>query len=146
MDSIAEALGVRLTLITVKRPADLDTIATLATKAAAQAVFVVPSRLTNAPGYVHRIAQTYLLAKLPSMSAYASFANASGLFSYGADIPDLLKRLAAQTVRILSGTSPADLPIEQASRFVFVVNRKTASAIGLKLPEVITMRADRVIE
>ena len=146
MESIADALGVRLTLIAVKRPDDLDAIAALATKAAAQAVFVVPSRLTNAPNYVRRIAQACLQAKLPSMSAYASFANAGGLFAYGADIPDLLKRLATQTARILSGTSPADLPIEQASRFVFVVNRKTASAIGMRLPDVIMVRADRVIE
>lgn len=146
MEAIAGALGVRLTLITVKRPSDLDTIPALATKAAAQAVFIVPSRLTNAPSYVRRLAQACLEAKLPSMSAYASFANAGGLFAYGADIPDLLKRLAAQTARILSGTSPSELPIEQAARFVFVVNRKTANAIALKLPGVIMVRADRVIE
>ena len=146
MESIADALSVRLSLITVRRPADLDTIVTHAAKAAAQAVFVVPSRLTNAPIYVRRLAQACLQAKLPSMSAYASFANAGGLFAYGADIPDLLKRLAAQTARILSGTSPADLPIEQASRFVFVVNRKTAGSIGLNLADVIMVRADRVIE
>ena len=146
MESIASALGVRLTLITVRRPEDLHGVEALAAKAAAQAVFVVPSRLTNAPRYARQLSQACLDAKLPSMSAYASFANAGGLFAYGADIPDLLRRLASQTARIFSGTNPADLPLEQASRFVFVVNRKTANAIGLKLPESIMVRADRVID
>ena len=146
MESIASALNVRLTLITVRRPEELDGVGALATKAAAQAVFVVPSRLTNAPRYVRQLAQACLNANLPSMSAYASFANAGGLFAYGADIRDLLRRLASQTVRIFSGAHPADLPLEQASRFVFVVNRKTAGAIGLKLPEIIMVRADQVIE
>jgi putative ABC transport system substrate-binding protein len=146
MESIASALRLNMSLIAVRRPEDLESISVLAAKAAAQAVFVVPSRLTNAPIYVRRIVQLSLQAKLPTMSAYSSFADAGGLFAYGADIPDLLRRIAAQTARILSGTNPADLPMEQASRFVFVVNRKTANAIGLKLPDIIMVRADRVID
>jgi putative ABC transport system substrate-binding protein len=146
MEGIASALGVRLTLITVRQPEDLDGIAAQAAKVDAQAVFVVPSRLTNAPRYVRQLVHVCLKSKLPSMSAYASFANAGGLFAYGADIPDLLKRLASQAARILAGTSPANLPLEQASRFVFVVNRKTANAIGLTLPDNVMVRADRVIQ
>lgn len=109
-----------------------------------RATFVVPSRLTLFHG--RTIITAALRHRLPTMSAYGVFADAGGLLSYGAKIDDLMRRAAAQTDKLLKGANPGDLPFERASRFELAVNLKTAAAIGVTIPPIILLRADRVIE
>ena len=92
------------------------------------------------------IAAFALQQKWPSIAGWSAIADAGCLMSYAPDIPDLFRRGAHFVKRILDGAKPADLPVEQASRFEMVVNLKTAKELGLKIPQAILVRADRVIE
>jgi ABC-type uncharacterized transport system substrate-binding protein len=84
--------------------------------------------------------------RLPSASVLRQFAQAGGLMSYGADVPDIFRRGAILVNRILQGTKPADLPIELPTKFELVINLKTAKALGLDVPSFFQQRADEVIE
>jgi putative tryptophan/tyrosine transport system substrate-binding protein len=87
-----------------------------------------------------------LRARIPTISDFRDFVDAGGLMSYGVNATDLL-RLAANFVdRILRGAKPADLPVQQPTKFDLVINLKTAKALGLKIPESFLVRADEVIE
>jgi putative tryptophan/tyrosine transport system substrate-binding protein len=83
---------------------------------------------------------------VPTMYHFREFVTAGGLISYGVDPVDVYRQAGAYTGRVLKGTKPADLPIMQASKFEFVINLKTAKALGLKVPEGIVAAADDVIE
>lgn len=83
---------------------------------------------------------------LPTMFLRKSYVEDGGLMSYGADFPLMNRRAADYVMKILKGAKPADLPVEQANKFEFVVNLKTARAIGVELPTAILLRADQVIE
>jgi len=84
--------------------------------------------------------------RLPSASILRSYTLAGGLMSYGADIPDLFRRSTILVRKILQGSKPADLPVEQPTKFHLAINLKTAKAIGLTIPEAFLLRADEVIE
>jgi putative ABC transport system substrate-binding protein len=83
---------------------------------------------------------------LPGIYSRAEYAEAGGMMSYGTHVPDILRRAAIYVDKILKGAKPGDLPIEQPTKFELVVNMKTAKALGLKIPQSILLRADRVIE
>ena len=93
-----------------------------------------------------RIGEFTLHAKLPSIYADPVFATAGGLMSYGPNFDGIIKGLATYIDKIFKGAKPADLPVEQPTKFELVVNLKTAKAIGLKIPESFLLRADEVIE
>jgi len=80
------------------------------------------------------------------MFIFKTYVEAGGLMSYGVDFPRMFGRTANDVAKILNGAKPADIPIEQADKFEFAVNRKTAKAIGVELPTAILLRADDVIE
>ena len=82
---------------------------------------------------------------IPAMHSEQEWANAGGLMSYGANRVDLSRRAATYVDKILKGTKPADLPVEQPTKFEFVINLKTAKQIGLTIPPNVLVRADRVI-
>ena len=84
--------------------------------------------------------------RIPAVYSLSEMATAGGLLSYGAELSDNFRRAAEYVDRILKGANPADLPVEQSSKFELVVNLKAAKAIGLKVPNSILVRADKVIE
>ena len=96
----------------------------------------------------HREMIVELAAKyrMPVMYAAREFVDVGGLISYGVDYPDLYRRAAIYVDKIFKGAKPADLPVEQPTRFEFVVNLKTARALGITVPPFILARADEVIE
>ena len=87
-----------------------------------------------------------LKSRLPSMSNRAEFVDAGGLMYYGADLVDSYRRVATYVDRILKGAKPADLPVEQPTKFEFIINLKTAKQIGLTIPSNVLARADKVIK
>src|SRR5439155_26253612 len=84
--------------------------------------------------------------RLPAMYVFREAVEAGGLMCYGANIPDLVRRAAAYVDKILKGAKPADLPVEQATEFEFVINLKAAKTLGLSIPSSLVLRADQVIE
>ena len=107
-------------------------------------VFVVASSLTRSERTP--LAELTLKHRLPSMFGAKENVDAGGLMSYAPDHSDLTRRAATYIDKILKGTKPADLPVEQASKYQLVVNLKTAKAIGQIIPESFLLRADEVIE
>jgi len=93
-----------------------------------------------------RIAGFALKSRLPSVSSSEEFVDAGGLMSYAADDVDSYRRVAYYVDRILKGAKPADLPVEQPTKFELVINLKTAKQIGLTIPQRVLVRADRVIK
>ena len=95
--------------------------------------------------YEKRIADFGLKSRLPSMYGYTRAVEAGGLISYGADLADSYRRVAYYVDKILKGAKPADLPVEQPTKFELVINLKTAKQIGLTIPQSLLYRADKVI-
>ena len=85
-------------------------------------------------------------SRLPTMYTLRQFPEVGGLMSYGAHFPDLYRRAATYVDKILKGDKPADLPIEQPTKFELVINLKTAKALGLTIPPSLLLRADQVFE
>jgi putative ABC transport system substrate-binding protein len=110
-------------------------------RAGALIVLPDPVFLTQAP----RITQLAMKNRLPTMFSTRETAEAGGLMSYGQN-PEHVRRAATYVDKILKGAKPADLPVEQPTKFELVINRKTAKAIGLTIPQELLLRADRVIE
>src|SRR5262249_43095220 len=96
--------------------------------------------------YLQHIAAFATQEHLPSLWGYRDAVEAGGLMSYGPSVPDLFRRAATYVDKILKGAKPADLPVEQPTKFELVVNLKTAKALGLTIPESFLIRADEVIE
>jgi putative ABC transport system substrate-binding protein len=110
----------------------------------AEALYVVIDPLTNT--HRGRINTLALAERLPTMHATREGVEAGGLMSYGPNLPDLFRRAADHVDKILRGSKPADIPVEQPTKFDLVVNLTTAKALGLTVPETLLARADEVIE
>lgn len=140
----SRALGVQLDSIEVRTAADIAGVGARLKAAHAQAVFIVPGRLTVLHG--GRLAESAVDARIACMAAYAAQARQGCTLAYGADLPEMLRRAAVQTDRILKGAKPGELPFEQATTFVLVVNLKAAKASGIGIPQPLLVRADEVIQ
>ncbi len=123
---------------------EIETAFTRMIKEKAGAVIVVQDLIFN--NQVRQIAELAVKNRLPSIGARFEYAQAGGLMSYGPSVTDLYRRSATYVDKIFKGAKPADLPVEQPTRFELVINGKTAKALGLKIPQSLLIRADRVIE
>ena len=97
-------------------------------------------------GGAKRLADLALTHKLPSMFGAREHVEAGGLLSYSPDRADLYRRAATYVDKILKGANPADLPVQQATKFELIINLKTAKALGLTIPQSLLLRADEVIQ
>jgi putative ABC transport system substrate-binding protein len=140
----ARALGLRLQSQEVRGSQDLEGAFALTAQARPEALLVLGDSLINM--YRPQIAEFATQQHLPSVFASREWVVAGGLMSYGASLPDLYRRAATYVDKILKGTKPADLPVEQPMTFELVINLKTAEVLGLTIPPSVRFRADEVIQ
>ncbi|MBI4203724.1 MAG: ABC transporter substrate-binding protein [Betaproteobacteria bacterium] len=138
----AKRTGVQLHVVDVRRPQEIDAAFAAMTNQRAGAV-IVQGVLTASAWQAGDLAVRH---RLPSLSNLKQFAESGGLMSYGANFTDIYRRAASYVDRILKGAKPGDLPVEQPTRFEFVINIKTAKALGLTIPQSLLLRADQLIE
>ena len=140
----AGALKVKLQYLDVLSSKDIETAFQAAAKGRADGVVMLGSAVFN----THRIQIVELAVKsrLPATYTRPEYVEDGGLMTYGPSINDLFRRAATYVDKILKGVKPADLPVEQPTKFELVINLKTAKALGLTIPPSVLARADRVIE
>ncbi len=139
----ARTLGLEVSTLEIRRAEDIAP-AFEALKGRADALYVCGDPLVNTNRI--RINTLALAARVPTMYGFRELVEAGGLMSYGPNFPDLFRRAADFVDKILRGAKPADLPVEQPTKFELVINLKTAKALGLTVPAALLARADEVIE
>jgi putative ABC transport system substrate-binding protein len=140
----ASARGIEVFSRELRGIEDLASAFDDAVRAGAQAVILVTDNVMF--GYRKEVAEAALAHHLPSIHSYPPEVRDGGLMSYGPDLTESYRRAAALADRILKGARPADLPVEEPTRFALVINLQTAKALGLALPQSLLARADEVIE
>jgi ABC-type uncharacterized transport system substrate-binding protein len=140
----ARALGVRLQLLEARGPENFDRAFSEMIRAGAAALTVLPSNMFF--NERQRLVDLAARNRLPAAYPWRDFVVAGGLMSYGPNVTDLFRRAATYVDRILKGAKPADLPVEQPTKFDLVINLKTAKTLGLTIPPSLLQRADQVIE
>jgi putative ABC transport system substrate-binding protein len=138
----AKALGVALVSVEVRGPGDVERALTTIASERPDALWV---HLVALP-FRARLMEFAAAHRLPTVAQSSVWPQSGGLMSYGPDTADLFRRAAAQAAKILKGAKPADLPVEQPTKFELVVNLKTAKALGLTIPQSVLGRADQIIE
>jgi putative ABC transport system substrate-binding protein len=140
----AQSLGVQLQIIPTRAGDELDEAFQAMTRQHAEAVTNLPSPIFF--DQRQRIADLATRHRLPSMHAFRGYVEAGGLMSYGTDVLAAFRRAGAFVDKILKGANPANLPVEQATKFELVINLKTATALGLTIPPAVLARADEIIQ
>ena len=140
----ANAIGVEVPVLSARGPDDFDNVFASMAITRAGALMILPSPMFYAN--YRRLVDLAAKLRLPTMYVFREAVDAGGLVSYGANIPDLGPRAAKYVARILNGAKPADLPVEQPTKFELVINLKTAKALGLTIPQSLLLRADEVIQ
>jgi len=140
----ARALGVQLQFLEARSPEQFDDAFAAMTRERAAALLVLTDAMFI--GQRRRIVDLAAASRLPAMYHQREFVDAGGLISYGASVSDMFRRAATHVDKILKGAKPADLPVEQPTKFEFVVNVKAAKALGLTIPQTLLLRADEVIQ
>jgi len=139
-----QQLGVELQSIEMHDPNELETAFSLIAKGPARALMILPGALFFVES--KRIASLTTKHRLPAISEFREFAEAGGLLTYGANVFEMWRHLAVFADRVLKGAKPADLPVEQPTKFQLVINLKTAKALGLTIPQSLLVRADEIIQ
>jgi len=143
VQAMARTLGLEVDTLEIRRAEDIAP-AFEALKGRAEALYVLPDAVV--PTNRVRINTLVLAARLPTMHGERDYVEAGGLMSYGPNFPAQFRRAADYVDKILRGAKPADIPVEQPTKFDLVVNLTTAKALGLTIPESFLLRADEVIE
>ena len=144
MEAAAKALGVKLLSLEVRSLDDFDSAFARAKRDGAQALITTPGRIITTQQ--RQVLDFAAKNRLPAMYHNSEFVEAGGLMSYGPNYTDLWRRAADFVDKILKGTKPADIPVEQPTKFEFVVNLKTAKQIGVTIPPKVLAQADKVIK
>ncbi|MGL6113191.1 MAG: ABC transporter substrate-binding protein, partial [Rubrivivax sp.] len=144
VEDAAKVLGLRITLIELRQPADITPAFERAAALGVQAYLPVASRLVAAQRQA--IVDQVMRSKLPAIYAVSQYPDSGGLMSYGPNVLDNFRRAAGFVDKILKGARPGDLPTQQPTQYEMVINMKTARAMGFALPQSVMLRADRVIE
>ena len=137
-------MGIEAQLLDVRTPSDIVSAFDDARKQRINALLVTIDTLTQTNQQL--IIELTTKHQLPAIFMSREFVDAGGLMSYGVHYPDLYRRAATLVHKIFNGAKPADLPVEQPTRFEFVINLRTAKALGLNVPDKLLAIADEVIE
>jgi putative ABC transport system substrate-binding protein len=140
----AGPLKMQLQLLEARAPGDFAGAFSAMTKERAGGVIIFSSSMFNAERT--RIAELAAKSRVPAISSLREFAEAGGLMAYGVNLGESFRRAATYVDKILKGAKPADLPVEQPTKFELVINLKTAKALGLTIPPSLLQRADEVIQ
>lgn len=147
VDAVKEAartLGIELLIVGARGPEDLATAFRKMTQAKADALLVSDDGVFFR--HLGRIADLSLRSRLPSMCGNGNYAPVGGLMNYSVDRADTVRKVAGYVDRLLRGAKPAELPVEQPTKFSFVINLKSAKALGLSIPPPLLLQAEQVIE
>jgi ABC-type uncharacterized transport system substrate-binding protein len=144
VEAVAKALGVNVQFFDVQRPEDLETAFRTASRGQVNGALMMVSGAIAIPQRAE-IAAFAAKSRFPVIYQRREYVEAGGLLSYGVNISDMDRRAATYVDKILKGAKPADLPVEQPTKFELVINLKTAKQIGLTIPQNVLARADRVI-
>ena len=142
LENAARSMGVRLQQVVAKGPEELDSVFAAMTREQAQALLVGGSSTF----IVHRakLAELALKTRLPTMMSYREFVEAGCLMAYAVNMIEFIPRAAVYVDKIFRGANPADLPVEQPTKFELVINLKTAKALGLTIPEPLLLQAETI--
>jgi putative ABC transport system substrate-binding protein len=143
-EAAARARGWKLLLLEIREAGDIEAAFKAATQARAGAIYVPASPILFVQA--RRVAELAAKHRLPALYELRPYVEAGGLMSYSADLNDIWRHAATYVDKILKGAKPADLPVEQPTRFELVINLKTAKALGLAIPQSLLLRADEVIQ
>ena len=144
IEAAAHALALNLKFVEVRGANDLDNAFAAISTARSGAILTLSDPVTFT--LLKRIVEMSIKNRVPSMHLQAEYAEAGGMVAYGPSYAELYRRAATYVDKILKGTPPADLPVEQPTKFEFIVNLKTAKQIGVTIPPNLLVRADRVIK
>jgi putative ABC transport system substrate-binding protein len=144
METASLQMRIQLQSSGVRDLKDIQQVIQAAVKSRIGALFIIEEAVIAS--YRTQLLELAIKERMPTASLYKEFAEAGGLTTYGADLPDLFRRASTYVDKVLNGTNPSDLPIEQPKKFELVINLKTAKQIGLTIPPSVLARADRVIK
>ena len=144
-EAVAQERGWKLVSLEIQDAGDIDRVLKTTTTAGVRSVLIV-SEFLMGPSYADQTAQLAIRYRLASMYQYRFFVDRGGLMSYATDLLDIWRRSAVFVDKILKGTKPGDIPIEQPTKFELVINLKTAKALGLTIPPSLLGRADEIIQ
>jgi putative tryptophan/tyrosine transport system substrate-binding protein len=143
-EDAARALKVRLKILEVRSRDEIDKAFIATTKDRTHGLVVLPALFFGS--HRKQIVELSIKSRLPTISWGTDFAEAGGLLAYGPSLPELLRRMGVLAGKVLKGTKPAELPVEQPMKYELVANLKTAKQIGVTIPESLLFRADKVIK
>jgi putative ABC transport system substrate-binding protein len=143
-EATAPTLGMTVQPLRLRTLQDLPARLAALSRDRPDAVYVIGDPMTSSARHI--IVEAVAAQRLPAMYSWREFVSAGGLMAYSAPFPELFRRAAVYVDRILKGAKPAELPVEQPTKFELVINGKTAKTLGLTIPPMVLMRADHIIE
>ena len=146
LTAAARALGLQLHVVEVRHADELETTFAALPQARADALLVMEDALVFSTRLGRRLTDLAATGRLPAMYSWREHVDAGGLMAYGPSLQETYRRAATYVDKILKGAKPADLPVEQPTKFELIINLKTAKALGITMPPSLLLLADEVIQ